>query len=185
MNNNKQYESIIKKLKKLQALAEQGYRGEAEAAKLAIERLCAQYGVTLEEILTEEKIQRYEFEIGRYEYFKTLFVHCHSYLTGKKTLSYYQRSRSLIAVDLTPMQYAELSNLFEWHKANFLQDLKEMQNTILEAYLNKHDLFSHSDNEDVSPKEYSASDLRRAMAIMAMQDQLNDNKYHKMLETSK
>lgn len=125
--NSNQYESIKQKLLKLQALAEKGYRGEADAAKRAIERICAQYGVTLEEVLCVDQPQRYEFEIGRYKYMLTLFCQCHGVVTGIGQLSYYKRSRNRIAVDLTPLQYAELSSLFEWHKANFLKDLAAMQ----------------------------------------------------------
>lgn len=165
------------------ALAEKGDKGEAEAAKQLIQIFCRKHGVSIEEILSEQvKTNRYVFEIGRAEYFKSLFTNCHSYLTGKKVLSYYRLNRSQIAVELTPMQYIELCSLFEWHKANFLKDLKEMQLTILQAYLHKHNLFSNSADEDDQDKEISESDLRRCMAIMAMQEQLNDNKYHKMIE---
>lgn len=151
--NSNQYESIKQKLLKLQKLAEQGYKGEADAAKRVIERLCAQYGITLEEVLCVEQPKRYEFEV-----------------TGSGQLSYFKRSRNRIAVDLTPLRYAELSSLFEWHKTNFLKDLAAMQDTIVEAYVNKHNIFRT---------------LRRIAAIMAMQSELGDNTYHKQLEAAK
>lgn len=186
--NSNQYVSIKQKLLKLQALAEKGYKGEAEAAKRAIERLCAQYGITLEEILTEEQPKYYNFEIGKYKYQLTLFVHCHGVVTNERTLRYVQRSRSVIAVKLTPLQYAELSSLYEWHKANFAKDLAAMQQTIVEAYVNKHNLFSKRDDEDSDNTpdfELTPEKLRRLQAILAMQGELNDNTYHKMLEAAK
>lgn len=184
--NSNQYESIKQKLLKLQKLAEQGYRGEADAAKRAIERLCAQYGITLEEVLCVEQPKRYEFEIGRYKYMLTLFNQCYGVVTGIGKLRYYKRSRNKIAVDLTPLQYAELSSLFEWHKANFLKDLAAMQDTILEAYVNKHNIFrTLSDEEraerDAREEELTPAKLRRLQAILAMQSELGDNTYHKML----
>lgn len=188
--DSNQYESIKQKLLKLQKLAEQGYRGEADAAKRAIERICTQYGVTLEEVLCVEQPQRYEFEIGRYKYMLTLFCQCHGVVTGKGELSYIKRSRNRIAVDLTPLQYAELSSLFEWHKANFLKDLAAMQDTIVEAYINKHNIFrTLSDEEraerDAMEEELTPAKLRRIAAIMAMQSELGDNTYHKQLEAAK
>lgn len=186
--NSNQYESIKQKLLKLQKLAEQGYKGEAEAAKRAIERLCAQYGITLEEILTEEQPKYYNFEIGKYSYLLTLFVHCHGVVTNQRTLQYVRHSRSVIAVKLTPLQYAELSSLYEWHKANFLKDLANMQQTIVEAYINKHDLFSKpaDDGEPEKPEvQLTPERLKRLRAILAMQGELSDNTYHKMLEAAK
>lgn len=187
---NNQYESIKQKLLKLQALAEQGYKGEAEAAKRAIERLCNQYGITLEEVLCVEEKKRYEFEIGRYKYMLTLFVQCYGVVTGVGQLSYFQRSRNKIAVDLTPLQYAELSSLFEWHKANFLKDLAAMQDTIVEAYVNKHNIFrtlseEEQEERDAREEELTPAKLRRIAAIMAMQSELGDNRYHKQLEAPK
>lgn len=188
--NSNQYESIKQKLLKLQALAEKGYKGEVEAAKRAIERICAQYGVTLEGVLCVEQPQRYEFEIGRYKYMITLFCQCHGVVTGKGQLSYRKLSRNKIAVDLTPLQYAELSSLFEWHKANFLKDLAAMQDTIMEAYINKHNIFRVLSDEERAERdardiELTPAKLRRLRAILAMQSELGDNTYHKQLEAAK
>ena len=183
--NSNQYESIKQKLLKLQALAEKGEQGEAANAKRAIERLCAQYGITLDEVLCVEQPQRYEFEIGRYGYMLTLFTHCHGVVTNQRTMSYRRRSRSKIAVDLTPLQYAELCNLFDWHKANFLKDLEAMQQTIIEAYVNKHNLFAQCDDDDLPELELTPAKLRHLQAILAMQGELGDNKYYKMLEAAK
>ena len=44
--NSEQFESLKSKLQKLQALAERGYKGEADNAKRAIERICQQYGAS-------------------------------------------------------------------------------------------------------------------------------------------
>lgn len=187
---NNQYESIKQKLLKLHALAQKGYKGEAEAAKRVIERLCAQYGITLEEVLCVEEPKLYEFEIGRYKYMLTLFVQCYGVVTGIGELSYFKRSRNKIAVDLTPLQYAELSSLFEWHKANFLKDLAAMQDTIVEAYVNKHNIFRTLSEEeqaerDAREEKLTPAKLRRLAAIMAMQGELGDNRYHKQLEAPK
>ena len=52
------YESIKEKLKKLSALAERGVNGEAENAKRAIERICAQYEVTGEKAMKYKQYTR-------------------------------------------------------------------------------------------------------------------------------
>lgn len=176
------YESIKAKLLKMQALAENGCQGEAEAAKRMIEILCRKYGVSIKDILSEQvKTKRYVFEIGRTPYFKTLFVHCHSKVMDKSEMAYYQRSPSKIALDLTPLQYAELSNLFEWHKANFKKDLDQTIDNMVNAYINKHDLFS-SHNGGNPDRKLTPEDIKKIKAMFAMMEQLSDNTYHKMIE---
>lgn len=176
------YESIKEKLLKMQALAEKGYQGEAEAAKRMIEILCRKHGVSIEDILSEQvNTNRYVFEIGRNKHFKTLFLHCHAKVMDKKSMEYYQRTASKIALDLTPMQYAELSSLFEWHKANFIKDMEETLDTMESAYLNKHNLFS-SQNGGNPDRKLTPEDIKRIKAMFAMMEQLSDNTYHKMIE---
>ena len=46
-----EYESIKNKLKKLLALAERGVQGEAENARRLLEKLCMEYGVSMDELL--------------------------------------------------------------------------------------------------------------------------------------
>lgn len=182
--NSNQYESIKQKLQKLQALAERGMAGEAANAKRLIEKLCKKYGVTLEEVLSQDQPQNYEFEIGRYKYMLKLFMQCYAVVTNKGTLSYVQCSRSVIRVELTPLQYAELKNFFEWHKANFAKDVEAMQNTIIDAYLHKHNIFrkrseeeEQNDNEELTPTE-----LQKLRTMLTMMDELRDSHYHKMIE---
>ena len=63
---DEQYESIKNKLKKLLALAERGVQGEAENARKLLEKLCKEYGVSMEELLDENQLKFYRFNIGQY-----------------------------------------------------------------------------------------------------------------------
>lgn len=181
--SNKKYESIKAKLLKLQALAEKGCAGEAAAAKKAIERLCAQYGVSLADILSEqEETHKYIFDVGRRKYMLTLFCQLHAVVTGKHVMKYTKMARNKIRIELTAFQRAELSNLFEWHKANFKKDLQTMEDTIAEAYIQKHNLFKPRDEDEEAPDiQLTPKELARLQTILAMQAHLNDNKYHKAI----
>ena len=81
---------------------------------------------------------------------------------------------------MTAIQYAEMVSLFAWHKANFDNDLEEMKRNILLAYCRKHHLYSNVDSDDC--RELTAEEKERLLKIMYMQESLNDNKYHKLLE---
>ena len=72
-----EYESIKNKLKKLLALAERGVQGEAENARRLLEKLCKEYGVSIEELFDENQIKIYRFNIGRNALYKDLFVQCY------------------------------------------------------------------------------------------------------------
>ena len=177
---DEQYESIKNKLKKLLALAERGVQGEAENARRLLEKLCKEYGVSMEELLDENQVKFYRFDIGRNAIYKDLFTQCYCKVAQKVSMSFHQKSRSQMSVKMTALQYAELVSLFEWHKANFNKDLEDMKQNILLAYCRKHHLYS-----DVKPeidRELTAYERERLIKIMFMQESLNDNQYHKLLE---
>ena len=100
----------------------------------------------------------------------------------KVSLGYRQVSRSQIAVEMTALQYAELASLFEWHKANFNKDLEDMKKNILLAYCRKHHLYSDVKPDNYNDRELTAEEKERLLKIMYMQESLNDNQYHKLLE---
>lgn len=185
MENNQSFESIKAKLRKLQALAEQGCEGEARNAKLLLDRLCKQYGVSLEDILDQEKTERYYFEVGKGKIWLDLFMQCYANVTGKGELKYYRESNSRISLILTAYQYAEISNLFSWHKANLKKDIEQSQRLVFEAYIQKHRIFrdrSNDTEEDKGEHDRQPIDLAHLRAIVAMMGTLNDNYYHKMIE---
>lgn len=178
---DRQYDSIKEKLKKLLALAERGVEGEAVNARRLLEKLCKEYGVSIEELLDENQVKYHFFEVGRNKIYLDLFAQCYYKVTNKDRLSYKQISRSQIAVEMTAIQYAEMVSLFAWHKANFDNDLEEMKKNILIAYIRKHHLHSNEVNSDVD-RELTADERERIIKIMFMQESLNDNQYHKLLE---
>lgn len=59
------YESLKSKLLKLSRLADSCDTNEARNARYAIERLCSQYGISIEEITAEVQDSKwYDFEVG-------------------------------------------------------------------------------------------------------------------------
>ena len=178
---DEQYESIKNKLKKLLALAERGVQGEADNARRLLEKLCKEYGVSIEELLDENQTKFYRFDIGMNALYKGLFTQCFSKVTQKNSLEYRQVSRSKIEVKMTAIQYAEIVSLFEWHKSNFNKDLEDMKKNILLAYCRKHHLYS-----DVKPENgeltLTEDERKRLIKILFMQESLNDNQYHKLLK---
>lgn len=184
MNKDKQsFESIKSKLRKLQALAEKGYKGEAEVAKRLLDKLCEQYGVSLEDVLDQEKKNRYRFEIGKGKIWLSLFMQCYANVTGNRELRYIRETNSIIrGVELTAYQFAEISNLFFWHKTNLKKDIEQTQRLVFEAYVQKHRIFSNAPKDADENRDSQPIDLAHLRAVLAMMDTINDNHYHKMIE---
>lgn len=178
----KQYEGIKQKLLKLQALAEKGYKGEAYAAQQAIERICQQYNIRLDDILDAQAKRWYTFETGRSKAMQTLFMQCYAKVMNVGSMSYRQIGRNRIGIELTAIQYAELSNMFEWHKDNFAQELEDMKQTFLEAYISKHNIYRDTGDDNTEEKELTMEDLQRIRKMLAMRETISDRHYNKMLE---
>ena len=113
---------------------------------------------------------------------QTLFMQCYAKVMNVGTMSYKQIGRNRISIELTALQYAELSNMFEWHKENFTQELEDMKQTFLEAYISKHNIYRDAGDEDSEEKELTMEDIQRLRKMLAMRETLSDRHYNKMLE---
>lgn len=186
INDNNTYQSIKDRLRKIQALAEGGYAGEAVAAKRKLDILCREYGISIDDFLDTEKTKLYRFNVGRSTIFLKLFVQCYANITGKRKLEYMKISGSDIKVEMIPYQAAELANLFLWHKTNLKKDIEESQKLLLEAYIDKHHIVRDRSNDPEDQKEeevdLSTLDLDHLRKVLMMKRTLNDNTYRKMIE---
>lgn len=180
---SEQFESLKSKLRKLQALAERGCQGEANNARRAIERICQQYGVRLEDVLDIETKRTYTFEIGRSKEMMNLFIRCISSVCDITGMTYHQPTRSSVCIELTALQYADISSLFNWHKSNYKREFEDFKRSFMFAYVGKHDLYfdrersGSRDREDLTPE-----DLERIWRTWKIQEGMSNNTYRKQLE---
>lgn len=182
--SNDKYESIVSKLRKLHALVVGGTPGEARNAQRLLDKLCAEYGITLDEILDQESKKWYEFFVGGKKIIQKLFFQCYYKISNSNKISYRQRGteRARLRVELTAYEYAEIKSLFEWHKANFQRDLDNVLKALFDAYCVKHALHSTRSNEDEDDLHLTEEDIKRIIAMQAMREALNDNTYCKLIE---
>lgn len=186
-NKDPKYESLKSKLLKLLRFANSGDTHETRNARCAIERLCSQYGISIEEITAEDQESKwYDFEVGRSKTILSLFAQCFFCVTGKSRLAYRQISgRSKVSVNVTAFEYAELKSMFVWHKSNYNIEQKKMEDTLFQAYVHKHRLFgTHSDDdgEDREETKLTPELIERIKQIIYMKQSLSDTHYHKMIE---
>lgn len=82
------------------------------------------------------------------------------------------------------MEYAELSNLYEWHKAQLKKEIDKVIIDFSEAYCIKHSLTNHSNDDDDTEdsKPLTAEEKRRIYRVLSLTESVEDTHYHKQIE---
>lgn len=97
-------------------------------------------------------------------------------------IRYSMPTRDSISTKMTAFQFAELKGLFEWHKSNFQRELEELKDTVMNAYILKHKLFSDCPSGNMEIELMTRERLEKLRKIVLMAETLNDNHYQKMIE---
>jgi hypothetical protein len=187
---NETPQEILLKIKKVKALAEGGIGGEKEAAQRLLETLCAKYGVTPEE-LNEEQKKEYMFRV-RNSVLK-LFLQVYTFMFDateryENDLHYYKKkgvNDHFIGCDFTPSEYIEFSQLWEWHRQNYLVERKRMRELFEKAYIKKHSLYPNEIRDEYRASKKKKDTLQDLNAIMALTNICSDKTFHKQIENTK
>lgn len=164
---------ILLKIRKLQALAERGVGGEATNAKILLSALCEKYGID-ESKLDEEEKQWYEFEMRTsvQKLFLQLYVSVYGtterYL---KEVELWKRGRKkIVKCKFTRAEYIEFSQMWGWHRKNYLAERKRMRELFQIAYYDKFKMYA-SETCD----EYEAQRSKKKDNDLTMEDILAIN----------
>ena len=164
---------ILLKIRKLQALAERGVGGEATNAKILLSALCEKYDID-ESKLDEEEKQWYEFEMRTsvQKLFLQLYVSVYGtterYL---KEVELWKRGRKkIVKCKFTRAEYIEFSQMWEWHRKNYLAERKRMRELFQIAYYDKFKMYA-SETCD----EYEAQRSKKKDSDLTMEDILAIN----------
>lgn len=180
MNKEKDIESIKSKILKLHALAESGNTHEAMNARAMLEKWLLQYGLSLDEILEEKNEPRwYEFK-ARSSWEKKLLFQCYFMVKNVGKVSYRGRSE-IISFELTPYEFAEMTNFYEWHRKQLGKELKEMQKNFVDAHVYKHNITSTVGSER-EPESLTPEELNRLKNVLLLVRTVEDTHYQKLLE---
>ena len=135
------FETILQKAKKIQALADGGYMGEAETAKRKLEDYLLKYGLTWED-LSDETARDYDFKVSGEIEIRIFNQVIYTVFGNTETpFGTYKGKRGIRWATLTPRQFVEVSELYAFHKKNAIQEYKKMTDRFLSAYASDHQLF--------------------------------------------
>lgn len=177
-----EYEKVIDKVKKLQALVERGERGEVLAAKRALDDLCAQYNIDID-TLFDEKEEYVSFKLPYNDKLaRKLLFQCYCKVTNKGEISYrHNQYSNIIDFSLTKSQEIDLRNMFDFYWKQLKKERAKILDTLIVSFVTKHNIFS--DNKETEAKsEMTAEKWEELQKAMVMMSQLEDVSYYKQLE---
>ena len=177
------YESIKSKILKLQSLVERGENGEAANAKRLLDKILEKHGLTLEEVLSEKEEKKwYEFKASN-PWEKKLLFQCYYKVLNTDKVNY-RHYRCTYDFELTAIEAVELSNYYEWNKAQLSKELKRVKDDVVDAYILKHNITSRSDDDDAEMEEkpLTPSERERLFRVAQLISGLENVSYVKMID---
>jgi len=128
-------ESIIEKLNKIKILSEKGIDGEAQAAKIALQKLLNRYCLTFEDL--NDHVKKMRSFAAKEDNDQSIFIMCcYKILGGERLKSIYgnKSNPGKLYIELTDYEYADLSEFYAFHKCNFRKEFKQMKADFKKAY---------------------------------------------------
>ena len=179
---------ILLKIRKLQALAERGVGGEATNAKILLSALCEKYGID-ESKLDEEEKQWYEFEMRTSV--QKLFLHLYVSIYGTterylKEVELWKRGRKkIVKCKFTRAEYIEFSQMWEWHRKNYLAERKRMRELFKIAYFDKFKMYASETCDEYEAQRSKKKDddftFEDLMAINMMAAACKNKSFYKQI----
>ena len=170
-------EQLLQKVKKIQALAERGDRGEKESAAAMLDRLMKRYGITEAEIAEERRgIAWFRFKTPLERKLLNQVIYT---VTGRVAYScvgkYTNRPRKMLGIECTAAERLEIEFSFEFYKAAFEKELERFYI----AFLQKNRLFPDKPIDDVP--EIGEMDLEEAQRLSMMMAGMEEHSRRKAL----
>ncbi len=176
-------EKIIEKLKKIKALADKGFKGEAVAAKNMLDEMLKKYGLSLEDLQfdrTEER--RFKF---RSVPERKVMLHVALKMFGRnspqfKSFGIYTHYKEC-AIELNDIDFVDYSNMCDFYITQLRKEVRKFQKTVAAAFVNKHNLFDDSDDDNEESPKDKKIDWEHIMYLNSLIGSMSDAKYHKQL----
>ena len=184
---------IIERLLKIKALSEQGSAGEKENARKLLEELMEKYGISADELNSDE-VGYHLYFIGNgdfdFKLFTQILYHMYEGKTVPKTADLRKTPKkyikewsqiglgpanSNVGVKCTKAEFIELVTTFEIYK----RDLEKQADNFLYAYFKTNDLLVSRDKNSKPPTE---EEIEQAMAASLMSMGIKRKEIHKLIE---
>lgn len=165
-------EQLLQKVKKIQALAERGDRGEKESAAALLERLMKQHGITETELEEDRReIAWFRFKTPLARRLLNQIIYAVTGCVGKYT----NRPRKMLGIECTAAERLEIELSFEFYNAALEKELERFYS----AFLNKNHIFPEKAIDEVP--DVGEIDLEEAMRLSMMMEGMEEHTRRKEL----
>lgn len=171
-------ESIRGRLLKIKALAENGYEGEAKAARHLLEKVLEKHNMTFED-LAQEELKKREFRVPRDMNY--LFAHVVAQIIGAKRarkITYYTNKPSMKYCEVTDLEYLEIANMFDFHFRQLKKEIEKQKKLTTTAYIYKHKLTV----DDGRVSDSSSTNTKDLLTIVSLMKNMDNVYYRKQLK---
>lgn len=164
--------------KKLKALAERGEGGEMENAKTMLESIMRKYNITIDDITSEEKaIVWFKVNVR----LKKLFNQVAYSIMGKGYGSWNRKlKRSLVGIECTRLQEAEIRNKFDFYSRAYKEEL----DAFLLAFVHANKLFP-DDPDVINKRKLTPKEKARLLKALQMSESMSAKHYLNQLGDGK
>lgn len=160
--------TIKDKLQKIYELSRRGATdGERQAAASILMKLLLKHSLSLDDLVTEEKVR--------------VWLPCRSKLEQKLALQivgtvtnqnsaitvYYREGKPELGIDATPVNAIQIKEMFAHHARAYRQQIEDMMNDFVVAYINANHIFPSSAADD-DDRELTPEEMQKLYAIAAM-----------------
>lgn len=151
-------ETLIDRLKKIEALAKGGLEGERENAQRMLDELCARYGVTLEQLADQEKRMHWFPVRGKQakELFRCVLVH----VVQTRQIRHRIKADGY-ECELTTAQAADVRECW----GHYREAWKEQMNDVFAAFIHRNRIYGPAKDSDDEP-ELNAEQRAAAERVM-------------------
>lgn len=171
-------ETIIEKLMKLAALAERGEYGEAENAKRLLEAQLAKHGLTMEDLVAENrKPRRFHYKTKSEE--TLLFYVLENYL-GSKSEAFrtgkINKTAKYCELQITDLEYADLADRVDFYIKLFRLERKRVFENLVYSFCIKQELFDPDHNDD-EYKPLTKEEIERQRQLLKLASAFDNTKF--------
>ena len=146
------------RLRKLKVLAERGCPGEKDAAKLLLDRLCAKYGISQDQLVTADERETHWFKYKNGKCNRDLLAQCIGKVMKTSTFTSYSRgknggTRNEIGIDCTAAEAVEIDLEYSFYSAILEKEMERL----FRMFVQKNNIFNPTPEpvDEPEPKEES------------------------------
>lgn len=171
-------ETLKDKLRRIMNLAERGSAGERENAAAILQGLLDKYGITIEDLASEEECWHW-FETGRDKYRRKLLCQLYAALANRTDVRF-KKGRTMIGFLCTNTFAIELQRQFDFYAAQMKKEFEKQRDIFYSAFIRSNDLYPDSP-DNTSQRELSPEEIERLLAVISMSRKIQRTPYHKAL----